>query len=101
MMGEPQKVVVAKDLADLIPTFMGNRHKELDSLRTALAAADFDQLRQLGHRMRGVGTSYGFEQISLLGERIEGGARNSDHAAIEICIAEYRDYLARVQISYE
>ena len=103
MTGETQthKVVVSKDIADLIPVFLGNRHKEVDSLRTALAAADFSQLRQLGHRMRGVGNSYGFERVSLLGERIEDGARNSDHAVIENCIAEYRDYLARVQISYE
>src|SRR4051794_6511358 len=101
MPGETHKVVVAKDIEDLIPVFMGNRHKEVDSLRGALAAADFEQLRQLGHRMRGVGNSYGFERVSVLGERIEDAARNGDHAAIEGFISEYRDYLARVQISYE
>jgi HPt (histidine-containing phosphotransfer) domain-containing protein len=101
MTGETHKVVVAKDIADLIPQFLGNRRKEIDSLSGALAAADFEQLRQLGHRMRGVGNSYGFELVSLLGERIEQGARNSDHAAIDRCIAQYRDYLDRVQISYE
>jgi HPt (histidine-containing phosphotransfer) domain-containing protein len=101
MMSESHKVIVAKDIEDLIPVFLGNRHKEVESLRVALAAADLEQLRQLGHRMRGVGNSYGFERVSLLGERIEEGARNGDHAAIESCIAEYRDYLARVQISYE
>ena len=94
-------VTVPRDLEDLIPVFMSNRKKELDALRIALAAADFEQLRQLGHRMRGVGNSYGFERVSLLGERIEDGARSGDRIAIESCIAEYRDYLARVQISYE
>jgi HPt (histidine-containing phosphotransfer) domain-containing protein len=101
MNSESHKVIVAKDLEDLIPVFMGNRHKEIDSLRVALAAADFEQLRQLGHRMRGVGSSYGFDRVSVFGERIEAGARSGDHAAIENCISEYRDYLARVKISYE
>jgi len=101
MNSESHKVIVAKDLEDLIPVFMGNRRKEVDALRAALAAADFEQLRQLGHRMRGVGTSYGFERVSAFGERIESGARGGDRAAIENCIAEYREYLARVQISYE
>jgi HPt (histidine-containing phosphotransfer) domain-containing protein len=101
MNSESHKVIVAKDLEDLIPAFMGNRHKEVDSLQVALAAADFDQLRQLGHRMRGVGNSYGFEKVSVIGERIEDSARSGDRAAIENCIGEYRDYLARVQISYE
>ena len=63
------KVTVARDLEDLIPVFMSNRKKELDTLRVALAAADFEQLRQLGHRMKGVGNSYGFAHVSTLGKR--------------------------------
>src|SRR5688500_13906309 len=95
------KVKVAKDLEDLIPTFMNNRRKELDSLRVALAAADFEQLRQLGHRMKGVGVSYGFDHVSAIGKRIEDGARSGDRALLEASIAEYGDYLARVNVAYE
>ena len=95
------KVTVAKDLEDLIPTFMKNRKKELDALRVALAAADFEQLRQLGHRMKGVGVSYGFDQVSALGKSIEEGARRGDRALLETSIDQYGDYLAGVQVSYE
>ena len=100
-MSEPITVVVAKDLEDLVPTFMKNRGKELETLRAALAAGDLDQLRQLGHRMKGVGNSYGFEHVSTLGKRIEDGARASDHAGLDACIADYADYLGRVQVVYE
>jgi len=95
------KVIVAKDLEDLIPLFMGNRHKELDALRVALASADFEQLRQLGHRMRGVGNSYGFARVSTIGKSIEDGARSGDRASLQASITEYNDYLAKVQIAYE
>ena len=94
-------VIVAKDLADLVPTFMKNRAKELEALRAALAGSDFEQLRQLGHRMKGVGNSYGFEKVSLLGKQIEDGAKAGDRAVLDACLAEYADYLARVQIVYE
>jgi HPt (histidine-containing phosphotransfer) domain-containing protein len=94
-------VTVAKDLEDLIPTFMKNRTKEVETLRAALAAGDFEQMRQLGHRMKGVGNSYGFEKVSALGRQIEDGARAGDRAGLEARIAEYTDYLARVQIVYE
>ncbi len=94
-------VTVAKDLEDLIPTFMKNRQKEIETLRAALAAGDMEQLRQLGHRMKGVGTSYGFEQVSALGKQIEDGAKATDRAGLEARIAEYTDYLARVTIVYE
>ena len=95
------KVKVAKDLEDLIPTFLSNRKKELEALRVALAAADFEQLRQLGHRMRGVGNSYGFDDVTVLGKHIEEGARSGDKASLEQHIARYGDYLSRVQIAYE
>ena len=101
-MGDDGYIVkVAKDLEDLIPTFLNNRKKELDNLRSALAAADFEQLRQLGHRMRGVGNSYGFERVSLLGKEIEEGARGGDKASLERHIAAYGEYLSRVQVAFE
>ena len=95
------KVTVARDLEDLIPVFMSNRKKELDTLRVALASADFEQLRQLGHRMKGVGNSYGFSHVSTLGKYIEDGARSGDRAGLDARIREYAEYLARVQIVYE
>ena len=94
-------VKIAKDLADLIPGYLNNRRKELESLRTALAAGDFEQLRQLGHRMRGVGNSYGFERITSLGKEIEEGAKSGDKDSLAAHIAAYGDYLSKVQIAYE
>ena len=94
-------VVVDKELEDLIPVFMKNRHKEIETLQAALAAADFEQLRQLGHRMKGVGNSYGFERVSTIGRQVEDGARSGDRAAIGRSIEEYRDYLAKVQVVFE
>ena len=94
-------VIVAKDLEDLIPTFMTNRNKEVETLRTALGAGNMEQLRQLGHRMKGVGNSYGFELISVLGKQIEDGAKSSDLPGLQARIMEYTDYLSRVTIVYE
>jgi HPt (histidine-containing phosphotransfer) domain-containing protein len=95
------KVKIAKDIADLIPVYLANRKKELGALRAALAAADFEKLRQLGHRMRGVGNSYGFERVTLLGKEIEEGARSGDKSSLEAHIGAYGDYLSKLQITYE
>ena len=94
-------VTVAKDLADLIPVFFKNRQKELETLRTALSNGDYEQLRQLGHRMKGVGNSYGFAKVSEIGKRVEDGAKSADVTGIDACIAEYADYLSKVQVVYE
>ncbi|KPK07118.1 MAG: hypothetical protein AMJ64_07475 [Betaproteobacteria bacterium SG8_39] len=94
-------VTVAKDLADLIPSFMSNRRKELETLRTALAASDFEELRRLGHRMKGAGSSYGFDLVSTIGKTIEDAAKASDAATIGSNLDTYEDYLAKVEIVYE
>ena len=101
MTDESYTVTVAKDLEDLVPGFMRNRNKEVETLRTALAAGDFEQLRQIGHRMKGVGNSYGFARVSTIGKQIEDGARASDASGIDALISDYAVYLERVVIVYE
>jgi len=93
--------IVSKDLEDLIPVFIRNRNKELDLLRTALGSGDYEQLKQIGHRMKGVGNSYGFAPISDFGKAIEDSAVKSDKPAIDGCIGAYADYLQKVRIVYE
>jgi hypothetical protein len=51
--------------------------------------------------MKGVGISYGFDRVSQLGKQVEDGAKASDRNGLGACLAEYTDYLARVQIIYE
>lgn len=100
-MSDIHTVKVAKDLEDLIPVFMKNRQKELETLRAAVGAADYEQLRQLGHRMKGVGNSYGFAYVSVLGKRIEDAARAADQGALKTCVDDYADHLSKVTIAYE
>lgn len=94
-------IPVAKGVEDLIPTFMKNRAEEIETLREALAAGDFEQLDRLGHRMKGVGEPYGFDMVSALGREIQLNARAGDGAAVAQRVAEYVDYLARVRIVYK
>lgn len=101
MSQEIHTVKVAKDLEDLIPVFLKNRTKEVDSLRSALSGDDFEQLRQLGHRMKGVGNSYGFAFVSTIGKRVEDAAKLPDKIALQACVDEYADYLTKVTVVYE
>lgn len=96
-----ETVVLARQLEALIPTFLANRRKELDALRSALAEADFTELQRIGHCMKGVGASYGFARISACGVQVEQGARALDRAAIAACIDDYAEYLGKLRIAYD
>ena len=96
-----ETAVVPRELEALIPLFLANRGKELDALRAALAAEDFAALREIGHRMKGVGASYGFARISSFGTQIETGARSLDRAAVASQIEAYAGHLRSVRVVYE
>ena len=72
-LASPERITVYidPDLEDIIPTFLANRQKDLQTLRTAMTEKDFETIRILGHRMRGDGGGYGFNAISDIGGVME------------------------------
>jgi HPt (histidine-containing phosphotransfer) domain-containing protein len=96
-----ETVRVAREIETLIPVFLANRRRDLDALRTALAADDFAALRRIGHGMKGVGASYGFARISAYGAQIEEDARAPDRAALAARVEAYAEHLGRLRVVYE
>jgi hypothetical protein len=90
-------VNVDPDLADLIPGFLNNRTKDVETIRTLLGKGDFEAIRLLGHSMKGAGGGYGFDRITELGDVIESAAIKGDAATIGAINDELADYLARVE----
>ena len=101
MTAKEHTVILSRRFEELIPGFIDNRRKELEELRGALDAGRYEQLGELGHRMRGIGSSYGFDRVSEFGGQIEERAAASDRAGLAACLAEYAEYLARVKVVYE
>lgn len=93
-------VTIDADLKDIVPTFLSNRQKDVQKLRTAMAQEDFETIRLLGHRMKGDGGGYGFKTISEIGENLELAAARRDHPAIEQSIGELKDFVSRVNVVY-
>jgi HPt (histidine-containing phosphotransfer) domain-containing protein len=90
---------VPPELADLVPEFLRNRQKQLEGLRRAVQAKDFDQLRDHANSMIGVGKPYGFPEVSSLGKRIDSSARERDVATAADLIELYGYYLANVRVN--
>lgn len=97
-----QRVTVSidPDLEELIPGFLENRRKDAATLVRAIQSRDVEIVRLLGHRMKGDGGGYGFQEISQIGAGLEQAAIKEDW----ITIAEKTDTLAlfldRVDVVY-
>ena len=96
-MAEPIRVAIDPDLAELVPGFLHNRRDDVVRLRAAVAAAEFDRVRLLGHSMKGSGGGYGFDAITDLGARIETAALARDEETVLTAVAELDDYLRRIE----
>ncbi len=94
-------VKIDSDLEELIPGYLENRHKDIQSIKDNLGSEDFESIRMLGHSMKGSGGGYGFEYVSEVGKCIEEAAKVSDVDSINAQIANLEDYLSRIEVVFE
>ncbi len=103
MTQEPEDLISVEieiDLEDIVPGYLENRRRELGVLNQALAGGDFETIRRLGHDLKGTGGGYGFDALSELGRALEQAGREADPAAAGRTIAQIKDFLARVRVSF-
>ena len=87
-------------LEDIVPGFLENRRRDVQTLETALHQNDLKTIHVIGHRLKGDGGGYGFDAISMLGAALEQAAAREDRSAIERLTAELVDFLSRVTVVY-
>lgn len=93
-------VTIDRELEDLIPGYLENRHKDVANLENALQNGDMEVPKVLGHRMKGSGAGYGFDQITEIGRSIEAAAKALDAEGVRQQVLALQDYLKRVEVTY-
>lgn len=91
-------VIIEEDLQDLFPGYLENRRKDVEELHRALERSDFEAIRVLGHKMKGSGGGYGFDEISEIGHALEDAAKQSQAGIIQDQIRRLRHYLDHVEV---
>jgi HPt (histidine-containing phosphotransfer) domain-containing protein len=96
----PPKIVVRADarLRAVIPGYLKNRRGDVDAIRDALARSDYEAIRELGHKMNGSGSGYGFPRITEIGQGLENASRERNGEAIQSGVAELSAFLDQVEV---
>jgi signal transduction histidine kinase/HPt (histidine-containing phosphotransfer) domain-containing protein len=81
----------------LFPKFLDHRERDAATIRAALEREDFDTIATLGHNMRGNGVSYGFPEVSAIGQRIETAAVARSARRVAEQLARLDECLARIR----
>lgn len=91
---------IDSEYQELIPGFMENKRKEVDSIRSLCVQKDFGKLAFMGHRIKGSAENYGFRYIADFGRLLEFYAGAEDLGAIEGMLNSLVAYLDTVEIQY-
>jgi len=94
-------VRVVASLAQLVPGFLEGRRRDIDAIAAALERSDYNNVRILGHNMKGSGAGYGFNRITEIGASLEQAAGRRVPEEIRARSAELARYLDGLHVVYE
>ncbi len=60
--------------------YIQRRGEDLQTCKGALEQGDYETIRKVAHRLKGNGTTFGYPEITELGERMEDAARATNLA---------------------
>lgn len=93
------RVNVADSFAKtLMVRYLGRREADLGTLRSALAADDFESIRIKGHNLYGSGSAYGLDRISELGGEIEAAALGQNRTEITRLIGSLESFIRNLSV---
>ena len=98
----PARVTVSidPDLEELVPGFLDNRRKDAAVLARSVETRDLNTVRLLGHRMKGDGGGYGFQEITDIGQALEEAAIKENWKVIAEKTEALTIFLAQVEVVY-
>jgi signal transduction histidine kinase/CheY-like chemotaxis protein len=94
------RVLVEQGMEEVVPKYLDKRRAEIAIYRKALEDGNFEAIKNLGHKMKGTGTGYGFPMLTELGNALESAAKRVDAAELEVRIDELARYLDVIELEY-
>jgi HPt (histidine-containing phosphotransfer) domain-containing protein len=80
-------------LRAIVPAYLEGRRRDMLAVLAAVNKGDYEQIRAVGHKMRGSGAGYGFADITAIGQRLELAAESRDAEKVRNHVADLSEYL--------
>lgn len=94
------KIEIDADLQDLVPQFVENRKRDLESLQQLVLKKDIEAIAQLAHKIKGAAAGYGFNELSDLASQLEKAAKNKDETPLESLVQKMKVHFSNIEIQY-
>ncbi|MCD9024605.1 response regulator [Cohnella silvisoli] len=94
-------VIVKANYEHLIPSYIEKRHNDIIRIKQWIEEGDYENLRILGHSLKGSGAGYGLNRISEIGAIIEQASKERYAELILRSLQDLEEYLARIDVTYQ
>lgn len=94
------KVEIDADLQDLIPQFIENRKKDIETLDQMVGKNDLASIAQLAHKIKGAAAGYGFNDLSNLAAQMEVAAKNNDSTPMTDLLTKMKSHFSNIEIHF-
>lgn len=85
---------------EMYVTYLHRRKADLIELEKALAVSNFEIFKRLGHQMKGNASSFGFDELVSLAEKMELVSRQDSPEIAEGILAEFRAWIQRKEAEF-
>jgi hypothetical protein len=93
-------VEIDQELMPVVPDYLACRLVDCAEIERLLISGGMERIQILGHRMKGSGGSFGFDEISAIGEILEFAAQVADAETVRSAAGRLERYLKRVSVAY-
>lgn len=99
----PDRVIVEvdEDLSDLIPDFLIHKRNDIATIFEAVSHRDYAAISSIAHRLKGEGSSYGFDSMTEMGRGLENAAAIRDDGAVTTLARQLLSYLDHVEVVFQ
>jgi HPt (histidine-containing phosphotransfer) domain-containing protein len=77
-------------------SYVASFPQKLAAFSDAVETRQFEVLSRLGHQLKGSGTSYGFPELSQLGQAFEDAALIEENTCLKTLIPELEQVMKRI-----
>ena len=97
-MSDKIRIQINPNVADIFPDYLAHRKKDLITMRELLNQEKLNEIRVIGHKMKGGGKLYNLDMVTILGDKIEKAAIDMNKSIIGEALDELEDFFSRLEI---
>lgn len=89
---------IPPELLELVPGYLRRREQDVLDLRSYVGSGNLSTIKMLAHKLKGNGSSYGFDRISELGSLIMQACDKNDLEKVSGLIDELHEDVKQQKI---